>query len=240
MGLLRDWRLGVTPAEMRQVDELAEKEYGLAPPLLMEVAGLATARVARMIIDGATRGSAVTVLAGPGNNGSDGMVAARRLAGWGAQVTVLTSYDPAEARGLAVAQLRALSAAGLKVEAWSPAAELGADLLIDALLGFGAGGAPRGRIADIIEATAQSEAPILALDLPSGLEAETGEAAATCIRASATVTLALAKTGLLTGQARGCVGTLYLADIGIPRTLLRRLGIDTAGLYEEGDLVRMG
>jgi hydroxyethylthiazole kinase-like uncharacterized protein yjeF len=236
---MRDWRLGVTPAEMRAVDELAEREYGLAPPILMEVAGLATARVARMIIDRPLEGTSILVLAGPGNNGADGMVAARRLAGWGARASVLTSFDPAEGRGLAADQLASAAAAGISCRSWSAGEDLSADLVVDALLGFGAAGAPRGRVAQMIDAVGAAASPVLALDIPSGLNAETGEAAPTCTMATATVTLALPKTGLVAERGRARVGALYLADIGIPRGLLRQLGIETAGLFEDGDIVRM-
>lgn len=244
---------------MRAIDRLAEKSYGLTPFLLMEVAGLATARVARMLLDPPLSERTVVILAGPGNNGADGLVAARRLTGWGVDVSVFTSYDLATARGIGETQLTMASEAGATVESWlseddielgiedeppediaADAADLGTyDLVIDALLGFGAEGEPRGTVAVMLEAAAACGRPILALDVPSGLNAETGDPAPIQVSAAATVTLALAKTGLLAEAARAYVGRLFLADIGIPRPLLADVGIDPEGLFEDGDLVEL-
>lgn len=214
---------------MREVDRLAEAEYGIAPLQLMEVAGLQVARVAREILGPLLADRAVCILAGRGNNGGDGLVAARRLAGWGARTSVVTSFPPAQAHGLAALNMRPLRREGVAVTAWTgilPAAEL----YIDALLGSGATGAPRGAVAEMIEAL-PPDAPVLALDIPSGLDAATGEAPGACVRATTTLTLALAKTGLLNPAARSFVGRLLVADIGIPPSLLRRLGVDADSLF---------
>jgi hydroxyethylthiazole kinase-like uncharacterized protein yjeF len=233
----RDWRAGVTPEEMRAADQLAERSYGLTPFLLMEVAGLATARVARGILGTPLAGRAISILAGPGNNGGDGMVAARRLAGWGAEMAVITSYTPDDARDLSKVQVRILEAAGIEVGGWQ-GEDLAGELLIDALLGYGASGAPRGNVAEMIEAVNASGLPVLALDVPSGLDAELGTPLGECVAAGSTVTLALAKTGLLRDSARSFAGELYLADIGLPRLLWSELGIDTEGLFDAGDVLR--
>jgi NAD(P)H-hydrate epimerase len=233
---LRDWRSGVTPDEMRTADRLAERSYRLTPILLMEVAGLATARVARSILGTPLSGRAISILAGPGNNGGDGLVAARRLAGWGARVSVITSYNPDAARDLSRVQLHAVESAGIDFGGWRgkrPESEL----LVDALLGFGANGPARGAIAEMIESVNTSGVLTLAVDVPSGLDAGLGTAPGTCVVAGATVTLALAKTGLLTESARRFVGELYLADIGLPRALWAQLGIDVAGLFDAGDVL---
>ncbi len=223
---------------MREIDRAAAADYGISPLQLMEVAGLATTRVARKLIGAPLTGRRVSILAGPGNNGADGLVAGRRLAGWMAEVTVLTSYRLEEARGLSATQLRAATAAGVRVRRWGGKIP-GAELLIDALLGFGAGGAPRGTVAEMIDAAGETGTPVLALDTPSGLDAYTGSVPGACIIAAGTVTLALPKSGLLVPSARHHVGRLYLADIGIPVPLLADKGVDTGGLFEEGDLVEM-
>ena len=236
---LRDWRQGVTPDEMRQVDRLAEEAFGLAPATLMESAGLAAARVARSILGATVPGKVIRILTGPGNNGGDGLVAARRLAGWGADVTVLTSYRLADARGLSAGLIPPVTGAGVAVEEWR-GQTLQADLVVDALLGFGAAGDPRGAIAAMIESCGSiPPARLLAIDIPSGLDAATGLPSSPCVRAGTTVTLALPKVGLLQAEARPYVGRILVADIGIPESLLRQLGIDSRGLFAGGDMVTM-
>src|SRR5947209_10259330 len=149
---------------MREVDRLAEAEYGIAPLQLMEVAGLQTARVAREMVGPRLEGRAVCILTGKGNNGGDGLVAARRLAGWGPTVTVMTSYPLAAAAGLSLGQLLAARAAGVECREWvSDAPPGGCDLYVDALLGFGASGAPRGVVAEMVAFLADAPVPALAL-----------------------------------------------------------------------------
>ena len=223
---------------MREVDRAAEEDFGIAPLQLMEVAGLATARVARSLIGSPLTGRRVSILAGPGNNGGDGLVAARRLAGWGAAVTVVTSYPTDQARGLSEAQVRAVRQAGVGIRQWQGRLDP-ADLHVDALLGFGAEGPPRGSIAEMIAAAAESGTTMLALDVPSGLDAATGRPAAGCVVAAATVTLALPKIGLLAPGARPFVGRLFLADIGVPTALLTAGGIDAQGLFDSDDIVEL-
>ena len=235
---MTSWRLGLTPDQMREVDRLAEAEYGIAPIQLMEVAGLQTARVAREILGPELASRAVCIVAGKGNNGGDGLVAARRLSGWGARVQVTTSFRLEEAQGLAAQNLRPLRLERVEIMAWAGHLPQ-ADLYVDALLGFGATAAPRGAVAEIVEAVGEA-GRVLALDVPSGLDARSGEVAGACVRAEATVTLALPKTGLLVPSAAGYVGRLHLADIGVPPGLLRRLGVDTAGLFAHEDIVVLG
>jgi NAD(P)H-hydrate epimerase len=235
---LTSWKTGISPQRMREIDRAAEEDYGIVPLQLMEVAGLATARVARNLVDSPLTGRRVSILAGPGNNGGDGLVAARRLAGWGAEVTVQTSYPPTDARGLSAGQVRSAARSGVVVEQW-PGRLAAAELVIDALLGFGAQGPPRGVIAQMIAACGRGEVPVLALDVPSGLDAGTGYAAADCVVATATITLALPKTGLLAPAARSYVGRLFVADIGVPPALLAAQGIDLEGLFETDDIVEV-
>jgi hydroxyethylthiazole kinase-like uncharacterized protein yjeF len=230
------WKSGVSPQQMREIDRAAAEDYSISPMQLMEVAGLATARVARHLVGLPLTGRRVCILAGPGNNGGDGLVAARRLAGWGARVTVQTSYSVDAARGLSQAQLLAARSAGVEITAWSGGMAEG-DLMIDALLGFGATGAPRASVEAIIIALNKGNKPVLALDVPSGIDAATGVAPGACVTATATVTLALPKTGLLAASARRFVGRLWLADIGVPSPLLGRLGVDVTGLFDAADII---
>jgi NAD(P)H-hydrate epimerase len=232
------WKSGVSPQQMREIDRAAEETYGINPVLLMEVAGLATARVARSLIGSPLSGRRVCILAGPGNNGGDGLAAARRLAGWNAAATVVTSYATTAARGLSRNQLEVAGRAGVEIAEWRGEIPP-TDLVIDALLGFGATGAPRAPVQTMIVAANQAEVPVLALDVPSGIDAETGAAPGDCILAGATLTLALAKTGLLKPSARPFVGSLFLADIGVPLALLRGMGIDSEGLFAINDILEL-
>lgn len=114
-----------------------------------------------------------------------------------------------------------------------------ADLILDALIGYGLTGNPRGAAAEWITWANGAGRPILALDAPSGLDATTGQPGQPCIRAAVTLTLALPKTGLLTPEARPLVGELYLADISVPPELYRRLGIEIGSLFNDDTIVRV-
>src|SRR5688572_33034423 len=116
---------------------------------------------------------------------------------------------------------------------------MAADLLLDGLLGYSAHGPLRAEMAMLIEAANANGAPILAVDIPSGIDPDSGAAAGVAIRAAATVTLALPKRGLLSPAAQAAVGTLILADIGIPPGAFWRIGIDTHFLFTDGDLLRV-
>jgi hydroxyethylthiazole kinase-like uncharacterized protein yjeF len=262
---LTSWRDGVTAEQMREIDRLADERYGISSFVLMEVAGLAVARVARDLLRPPISERAIVILAGPGNNGGDGLVAARRLFGWGAEVSVFTSYPLDHAKDLSARQITVATGAGVSVEAWevdeeeddfdgpgeieeieaddqvsADASDLQTyDLIIDALLGFGVRGDPRPPVSGMIEAANESGTQILAVDLPSGLDATSGQPQEPCIEARATATLALPKTGLLADDASSHVGQLYLADIGVPLPLLLDLGVDPDGLFAEDDIMRL-
>ena len=230
----------LTAAQMASVDRMMVEELGLDVLQLMELAGRAVAAFAReRFLGGDPRGRRVLVLAGGGNNGGDGLVAARLLLAWGAQVAVVVSHAPTSLRAVAARQLHALEQLG--VRAAPPAEDAGqaalpaADVVIDALLGFGLSGPPSGTAAALIRAANAHPAPILAVDLPSGLDATTGELFDPCVRATATLTLALPKTGLLALTARRVVGDLLVADIGVPPAVYARLGIPAAPLFAVRD-----
>ncbi|MEA2645195.1 MAG: NAD(P)H-hydrate epimerase [Chloroflexota bacterium] len=246
---------------MREIDRLADERYGLTTMLLMESAGLAVARVARRLLRPPLAERAVVILAGPGNNGGDGLVAARRLLAWGVDVTVYTSYDLGVAHDIARQQVELATSAGVTVDPWQPtdeeldpdstaeveedeaaadAADLATyDLVIDALLGYGATGDPRPPVDEMIAAANQSGAPILAVDSPSGLDALTGAPADDCVQATATATLALPKAGLVVPGARRWVGRLFVCDIGLPPTLLAEAGVGVEDLFAEDDIVEL-
>jgi NAD(P)H-hydrate epimerase len=118
-----------------------------------------------------------------------------------------------------------------------PGALPDADLIVDALLGFGLSGPPSGPAALLITAANAHPAPVLAIDLPSGLDARTGDPYDPCIRADATLTLALPKTGLLAAAARPVIGELAVADIGIPMEVYARVGVHVDPLFGERSII---
>lgn len=226
----------LTPSQMTRIDQIMTGELGIDVLQLMELAGQAVAAWTRQrLLDADVRGKQILVLAGSGGNGGDGMVAARFLHAWGAGVTVRLSHPSEALRGVVAHQARALLALGLPLvpppEEDAPVALPDADVIIDGLLGFSLSGPPRGVSARLIAAANAHPAPILAIDLPSGLDGANGEAYDPCIQAVATLTLALPKTGLLVPAARPFIGELALADIGIPAEAYARLGLALPPLF---------
>jgi len=220
---------------MRDVDRVA-MDLGLTLTRMMENAGANLAWLASEMIGGEVSGRRITVLAGPGGNGGGGLVAARRLIGWGADVAVRLASDPADLAPVPLEQLRlleqmqapiAVGASGLGVT----------ELFIDAILGYSQQGNPRGEAAALVAATADST--VLSLDAPTGLELDRGIVGEPAVRAAATLTLALPKEALRAGSARPLVGDLYLADISIPAVVYDRLGIDYRSPFSGSPIVQL-
>lgn len=187
-----------------------------APHALMAQAGLAVARLALAVAPHAQR---IWVACGPGNNGGDGLVAARWLHRQGRQVQVSLLADPARLPADAAQALAELHAAGVATVA-ATTAPVDADLAIDALLGLGAQRAPEGALAEAIgalNALNHGPAPVLAVDLPSGLHADTGRLLGEhAVRARHTLALLSLKPGLFTAQGRDHAGRVWLDMLGQP------------------------
>ncbi|MBA4177372.1 MAG: bifunctional ADP-dependent NAD(P)H-hydrate dehydratase/NAD(P)H-hydrate epimerase [Leptothrix sp. (in: Bacteria)] len=178
---------------------------------LMEAAGLAVARLAAALAPHARH---VQVWAGPGNNGGDGLVAARHLHAAGRSVNVSLLAQPDNLPADAAAALQRARAAGVVVTHATAAGA--ADLHIDALLGLGTRRAPSGELAAAIAAMNQATPPVLAVDLPSGLHADTGmPLGAAAVRATATLALLSLKPGCFTGQGRDHAGVVWFDDLGV-------------------------
>ena len=223
----------LTASQARALDTAAEAS-GHPMAALMEAAGLRVAQAARHML-GELAGRQVVVACGRGNNGGDGLVAARYLANAGAHVRIFLAISPDAITGLPGTYLGAARRAGAAVAA--PVAAVDqvsdateewlvslreaagrADLIVDALLGVGMHGAPRGVVAAAIDEINAAGRPVLAVDVASGLNADTGQAPGAVIRATATVTMSYAKPGHLTGRGRDLTGRLYIGDIGFPVT----------------------
>ena len=197
--------------QMRAIDRWAIEERGVPSLDLMERAGQGLARVVEMVApDGA-----IAVVCGKGNNGGDGLVAARHLRQAGRPVTVVAAGELADMSGDAAENLARL--------AGEPPVPLGqADLdqfavAVDALLGTGFAGEPRGPVAEAIAALNRAPAPVVSADVPSGVDASTGVARGDAVRAARTVTFHAPKVGLWVSPGKGHAGAVDVIDIGIPR-----------------------
>ncbi len=226
----------LTAAQMAEVDRLMIEEYGIQLLQMMENAGRSLAEQARRML-GSVSGRRIVVLCGAGNNGGGGMVAARHLHNWGATVRVILVAESSTLTDLPKQQWQILRAMGVTSAAPSSEEAAYPELIVDAMIGYGLQGNPRGAVADWIRWANQWSCPLLALDTPSGLETTTGAVGEPCVRATATLTLALPKIGLFVEEAKPFVGQLYLADIGVPPQLYRRLGIAVGALFAEDHII---
>lgn len=218
--------------ELREIDRLAEAECGLPSLLLMENAGCGAARAVGHALDvlGDTR---VLVLCGPGNNGGDGLAAARWLDYDGYDVTVALPGGMDDVRGDAGVNLHAARAGGISIVTVEDGGVAGLvdrvqpAVIVDALLGTGLSRAPEGTLSAAIEAVnraGRDGCTVVALDVPSGLDADTGTAPGVCVEADVTVTFAALKRGFRAQGAEGFTGEVVLVPIGVPRSLLERFG----------------
>jgi NAD(P)H-hydrate epimerase len=235
----------VTAAQMAEVDRVTIEELHIPVDVLMENAGRQIAAAARAFLGGSVAGKRVIALVGSGNNGGDAAVALRHLVNWGARVCSEVAAPQERLRETTrhqITRLLMVTTAEVAIvhdASWNGVRDLHADLLIDGLLGYSAKGAPREAAAAIIGAANSSRVPILAVDLPSGLQPDSGASPGVAIHAAATVTFALPKAGLLDPMAHEYTGALLLADVAIPHAAFARIGVDTRRLFEQGDLVRV-
>jgi NAD(P)H-hydrate epimerase len=222
----------VTVAEMQE----AERRCGVPIPELMENAGLAAAQQAWLLL-GEVAGRRILVLIGPGNNGGDGLVAARHLKAWGAEVSAYLL----KARGEDDSMLAAAVEKGVPVTLAEEDAKggfkaledalTGAELVMDALLGTGRARAIEGALSEVLERLAKARSRpagprLLAVDLPTGLDADTGAADPHCVAADETVALGWSKTGLHTLPGSQFAGRVEAVEIGIPKKMEESFGTE--------------
>jgi ADP-dependent NAD(P)H-hydrate dehydratase / NAD(P)H-hydrate epimerase len=198
--------------DVRELDRRMVEDIGLPGAALMEVAGAAAAAILRERYPNARR---VAVVCGPGNNGGDGFVVARRLRDDGLDVWIVLAAPVERFRGDAATMFKVADKLGV------PHRDdlAGADVVVDALLGTGSEGAPRGPIADAISRVAQHGAPVLALDVPSGVDSTTGAVPGVAIRAACTVSFHGRKLGTAIEPGRSHAGEVLTVPIGLPRAL---------------------
>jgi len=229
----------LTSEQVARLDSAA-LECGVTTLQLMEIAGWQVARCAYQHI-GSQPGS-ITVVAGHGNNGGDGLVAARHIATWGCAVTAVVVADESRVAGLVRDHIVAARRCGVVVTVSADAAAVqpriaGAALVIDAILGTGLQQAPRELQAAAIRALNTANSPVLSVDIPSGLDATTGEAFDPCVRATLTCTLTAMKHGLRSGDGSVHAGELWVADIGMPAAAWERAGLRRPPGVTGGELV---
>lgn len=205
----------VTAAEMREIDRIAVDETGLEMIQMMEHAGRTLAAETFRLIDAE---DTVTVVAGDGGNGGGGLACARHLTNRDYEVEVVLDRPSSEFDGGPATQLAILEASDALVTT-DVDAEPG--LVIDALVGYGLDGVPRGRVASLIERVTSTADQVISLDVPSGLDATTGKRPGVAVEPTRTITLALPKTGLTEVG-----GELVLGDISIPSIVYDRADVD--------------
>lgn len=231
----------VSVDQMKKIEELAEKHFGMDKGMLMENAGRNVAMLCRQILNG-VREKTITVLAGKGNNGGDGLVAARFLHNWGARVTVIMADHPDNFFQLTKWHSGVLRS--MFVNTLNPTNNLqfrdtigGSDMIVDALIGYNIKGNPEGMYAALVNMANASRKKIIAVDVPTGLDSDTGHPYDPCIKAKYTLTFALPKKGLLV--SKNCVGELWVGDIGIPHEVYELLGMKIEKIFEKKDLVKV-
>ena len=220
---------------MREVDRVAVQQTGPTLLQMMEHAGTELAQTALEMLGHDWRSSKVIVLVGGGNNGGGGVCAARHLANRGVTVLVVSILRPAEADGALGQQHLALAEAPAEIIRWDEAFDTSeADLVIDAVIGTGLEEAPRARQMALIRAAQAASGPVLSLDVPSGVNADTGETPGFAVLPARTLTLGLPKHGL----TRENSGELWLAALGIPPGVFARAGLAFPPIF--GTETRLG
>jgi len=214
--------LYLTRAQVREIDRRSIEEFHVPGIVLMENAARAAAEVACDMLDGECVGE-VLILCGGGNNGGDGLAVARHMHNRGADVSLALTIDPGKFTGDALINWKIVSA--MKME-WEPAdaekiANTSALLIVDAIFGTGLEKAPRPPFEEIVAAVERSGRPVLAIDVPSGLDCDTGKPlGAACIRATRTITFVAQKIGFAQASAKGYLGEVTVGSIGCPVELI--------------------
>lgn len=236
----------VTANQMREIQRAAQEDYGYDILQITENAGRSVATLALAMLGGKGKRQGVVVLVGGGNKGAVGLCAARHLANWGCTVRPIFADVESEASFSVKRQMNLLRMAGIAEPGGAATSEIiledhldRAELVIDALIGYGLEGPPTGVAAAATEIVVASRKPLLAIDVPTGVNATTGLVSNPSIRASTTLMLDLPKRGMLEPEAQPAVGHLYLADLGIPLRVHEGLGINMGGIFSEGPIVRI-
>lgn len=209
----------LTAEQMRNVDKRAIEGMGVPGLELMENAGYSAAEIIDSLFN-EDEATSVVIVCGKGNNGGDGFVVARYLEEWGYSVRCFLTAEPEDLKGDAATNYNRAIASGIQVTTIEDPSEFeipeDVDIVVDALFGTGFSGNIRGIIADLVPVINSADAPVVAIDCPSGVNASTGEVSDPCVLADYTVTFARPKLGLYLYPGRDYAGEVYITDIGIP------------------------
>jgi NAD(P)H-hydrate epimerase len=226
----------ITAEQMAEVDRLMIHVYHIELLQMMENAGRNFADCAQTLTKTDSRPTFL-ILCGSGNNGGGGLVAARHLINRGFQVEIILTHEEDQLKTIPKHQWFILKKMGVNLASEPKINEV--DLVLDAIIGYGLRGSPRGNAAKWIEKINAANIPTLSLDVPSGLDLTMGTPLEPCIQASATLTLALPKTGLLTPEAKPFVGDLYLADISVPNHLYKTLNLEVGPIFKKQAIIKL-
>lgn len=223
----------VTSAQMQEIDRRAQEEFGIPSLTLMENAGIVSASIAKEILSTMSsprkRGS-IAVFCGKGNNGGDGLVISRKLTEDGFEVTTYLLSEESTLKKDPAINLKALEKLGAKIITLNSEKDFpskkdlkNCGLIVDAVFGTGFKGSPRGLVGAIIRRINGSRKKVLSVDVPSGLDATTGECGGNCVKATETITFGLAKTGFYQKDGPKFTGKITVKNIGFPESLLNTL-----------------
>jgi len=214
----------LTRAQVREIDRRSIEKYHIPGVVLMENAARAAAQAACEMLND-PHDAPVLILCGGGNNGGDGLAAARHLHNMGVRASIALTTDPARYAGEALINWQIVSAMKLPTQQATPQLIQSSQsiLILDAIFGTGLSQPPRDPFGHIAQAVNESKKPVLAIDIPSGLDCDTGLPLGACISATRTITFVAKKAGFANPQARKYLGTVSVGDIGCPRELIEEV-----------------
>ncbi|MDP7324191.1 MAG: NAD(P)H-hydrate epimerase [Candidatus Woesearchaeota archaeon] len=225
----------ITKSQMAEVDRLMIEKYKIGIIQMMELAGFSIAELTKRLLKN-IKGKNIVILAGKGNNGGDGICAARYLHNWGANPILFLTTEDLKKEPLH--HLEIAKKTNIKIIKSLHLLETAlkdADLIIDALLGYNIKGNPRGRIAKAIELANASQKEILSVDIPSGLCPDKGTCFTPCTNATYTLALSLPKKGSETGN----FGENYVSDLGVLPEIYKEIGIKVGNIFEKDFILKM-
>ena len=231
----------LTPEQRAELFRSMVEDFEVDPLQILESAARHFAHLARIrFLAGDARDKSVVILAGSGGKGRVALAAARRLASWGATVEVFLLRERSRHNAASLRLLDGLDR--MKVAVRDPSAPLAAEgpqAILDGTVGSGLRGRPREDLADAVRWATAQRIPILALEVPAGMDAGTGSVSSPSIKATATLALGLPHQGVVAHGAEEHRGELYLGDVGAPEIAIRRLGLKVGPIFSETDLLRL-